>query len=88
MKCRVEHLVQNVRLECDKLLQNFGIKRLPWRTQMIQCIDQIYQAEADNVNRVLRRQSFGRSGKSAMRTATSKCVVVWLTVLARALSSE
>ena len=39
---------KDVRLECDKLLQNFGIKRLPWRTQMIQCIDQIYQAEADN----------------------------------------
>ncbi|MGB0965606.1 MAG: SDR family oxidoreductase [Litorivicinus sp.] len=37
---------QDVRLNCDRLLQNFGIKRLPWRSQMIQCVDQIYRQES------------------------------------------
>lgn len=37
---------QDVRLNCDRLLQNFGIKRLPWRSQMIQCVDQLYQQES------------------------------------------
>ena len=38
---------KDVRLNCDRLLQNFGIKRLPWRSQMIQCVDQIYSREGD-----------------------------------------
>lgn len=36
---------KDVRLSCDRLLQNFGIKRLPWRSQMIQCVEEIYQRE-------------------------------------------
>ncbi len=36
----------DVRLDCDRLLQNFGIKRLPWRSQMIQIVDQIYRQSA------------------------------------------
>lgn len=37
----------DVRLSCEKLLQNFGIKRLPWRSEMIKCVDMIYQRETD-----------------------------------------
>ena len=38
----------DVRLDCDLLLQNFGIKRLPWRSQMIQCVDHLYKPAAEN----------------------------------------